>query len=118
MNYYKLAKGLGWFSIGIGLAELVATKTLCRALQMEDKRGLLRGFGAREIANGAGILAQPMRAPWVWARVGGDLLDLTALSRSLRRASSKKGLFIATVAVAGVTAVDVLCGQGLYRRTT
>lgn len=116
MNYRKLAKLLGWFSIGIGIAELVATKRLGRMLQMEEKTGLLRGFGVREIANGVGIIAQPMRAPWVWARVGGDLLDLTVLGRSLKAATFKKGPVIAAAAVAGITALDVLCGQGLSAR--
>ena len=53
-----LAQGLGWFSIGLGVAELVAPAHLARFLGMEERTELIRAYGAREIATGIGILAQ------------------------------------------------------------
>ena len=69
----KLAVGLGLFSIGLGLAELLAPRSVARAIGMPDASdGILQAFGAREIANGVAILSQPENPFWLWSRVGGD----------------------------------------------
>src|SRR5690348_12180327 len=50
-----LAAGLGWFSIGLGLAELVAPKAMAQLIGVPDdetNRRILQGFGVREIASG------------------------------------------------------------------
>lgn len=114
MNEKNLAGALGWFSIGLGLAELVAPRSLERFLGVENRSGLIRLFGVREIAAGVGILSQQRRAPWLWARVGGDGLDLAALGSALTADNRKKGrVAFAIVAVAGVTALDIFCGRSL-----
>ncbi len=114
MNKQNLAGALGWFSIGLGLAEVVAARSLGRFLGVEDRSGLLRLFGVREIVTGVGILSQERRAPWLWARVGGDVLDLAALCSALAADNKKKGqVAFATAAVVGVTALDIFCGQSL-----
>jgi hypothetical protein len=38
----RIAKGLGWFSIGLGLAEIVAPRQLTRALGMQGSESLVR----------------------------------------------------------------------------
>jgi hypothetical protein len=114
MNTNKLAIGLGWFSIGLGLAELIAPKKLGRFLGLEDHSGLIRFFGLRELAAGVGILTQKRQGPWVWARVAGDALDLATLGWAFMRADDKRGnVAFATANVAGVTALDVVCGRAL-----
>src|SRR5690554_3351626 len=45
----SLANGLGLFSIGLGLAELLAPKTLARSLGMEGQERLLQAYGLREL---------------------------------------------------------------------
>ncbi len=53
MNEMKVARGLGWFSIGLGLTEIVAGRQLCRTLGMpEDRDWVFRAYGVREIAAG------------------------------------------------------------------
>lgn len=103
-----LAQGLGWFSIGLGLAEVLAPRTLARFLGMEQHAGLIRAYGVREIAAGVGILSQDDPTPWMWGRVGGDALDLATLATGLRgdnpRQENVTGAFIA---VMGVTLLDV-----------
>ena len=42
MNEMKVASGLGWFSIGLGLAEIVAGREIGRSLGMEDRSWLIR----------------------------------------------------------------------------
>ena len=79
-GYEALAKGLGWLSIGLGLAELVAPQALCRALGLEGRETLVQVYGAREMATGVAILMSHDPTPWVWGRVGGDVVDLATLA--------------------------------------
>jgi hypothetical protein len=110
----KLAVGLGWFSIGLGLAELFATRTLTRAIGLEGKENLVRAYGAREVMTGVAILASHDPTPWIWGRVGGDVLDLATMATGLEDDNPKKGtLGLAIAAVAGVTALDAAVAQGL-----
>jgi uncharacterized membrane protein len=118
--YRTLAVGLGWFSVGLGLAEVLAPGKLAEIIGVRDSertRSLLRFYGMRELAAGAGILSQPEQAAWLWSRVGGDLLDLGTLGTALRSGAHDHGrLGAATAAVLGVTALDVICAQELSKR--
>ncbi len=117
----RLSRALGWFSIGLGLAEIAAPDALARLIGIPEddaNRRMLRAFGLREIANGVGILAQPQESGWVWARVGGDLMDLAFLGNNLRSEDAQPNrIAAAAAAVAGVTALDVLCGQRLAQES-
>jgi hypothetical protein len=109
-----LAQGLGWFSVGLGLVELAAPHSLARFLGMEEQAGLIRAYGLRELTTGAGILLQDDPAPWLWARVAGDALDLATLATALDARNPQRGnVGVALAAVAGVTALDALCAQRL-----
>jgi len=115
----KLANGLGWFSIGLGLAEVLAPRSVARIAGLtneSDDYRLLRSFGLREIASGIGILSKPQATEWMWGRVAGDMMDLAYLSSALTSANSDRmRVATATAAVLGVTALDVLCSQELSR---
>lgn len=114
-----LARGLGLYSIALGIAEVVAPRTLARALGMKGQEGLIAGYGVREIATGIGILASKDPTPWIWGRVAGDGLDLATLATALEGDNPKRqNVGIAMAAVAGVTALDVYCAQTLSRETT
>jgi hypothetical protein len=111
---HTLAQGLGWFSIGLGVAELAAPGTLARFLGMEERTDLIRIYGMREIATGLGILSQDDPTPWLWGRVGGDALDLATLATGLGRSNpQRENVGLAIAAVAGVMALDVFCARAL-----
>jgi hypothetical protein len=113
-----LARGLGLFSIALGIAEVAAPRALARALGMKGQEGLIAGYGVREIATGIGILASKDPTPWIWGRVAGDGLDLATLATALEGNNPKKGnVGIAIAAVAGVTALDIYCAQTLSRES-
>lgn len=115
MNERTIARGLGWFSIGLGLAEVTMPKTMARTMGLQGGHRLIQAFGLREIAAGIGILSQRKRAPWLWARVAGDALDVAALVAALA-ASRKRGVVAAALAsVAAVTVADVVCAGQLTR---
>jgi uncharacterized membrane protein len=110
----RLARGLGWFSIGLGMAELIAPRALARFLGTGNNRALFRIMGLREIASGVGILTQRRPAGWLWARVGGDIIDLVALANALTFKGAKPAnIAIAAAAVTGVTALDLRCAEEL-----
>jgi hypothetical protein len=116
---YSLARGLGWFSIGLGLAEVLAPRALTRGLGMEGNEQIVQAYGVREIATGIGILSSNQLAPWIWGRVGGDALDLATLATGLQRDNPRKeNVELALVAVAAVTALDVVCGASLARQAS
>jgi uncharacterized membrane protein len=110
-----LATFLGWFSIGLGLAEVFAPRQLSKLIGLnEDHTLLLRAMGLREITSGIGILSTTRPTGWVWSRVAGDALDLSLLGAALASDDSDKGrVWAATGAVAGVTALDVICAEQL-----
>lgn len=113
-----LARALGWFSLGLGLAELAAPRRVSRAIGLRDGRSLvLQALGAREIASGLGILSGRGTPRWVWARVAGDLVDLALLGVALGggRRSERGRVAAATAAVAGVAALDVVAARRVSR---
>lgn len=111
----QLALGLGWFSIGLGLTELLAPRTIARTAGMPDASpAVLRSFGMRQIAAGLAILNEPDRAAWLWARVGGDAVDLAYLASGRRRQDNTR-VSAAMGAVVAVTALDVATAARLRR---
>jgi hypothetical protein len=113
MEYRKLSTGLGWFSIALGAAELLAPRRITRALDAEGREGVVKAFGAREIAAGLAILQAPAHAERVGTRVAGDALDLAALALAARNAPRNPWIWGAIGFVAGATLADVLVTRGL-----
>jgi uncharacterized membrane protein len=116
VNPERLAYGLGWFSLGLGLAELLAPRGVARVAGVRGRHtGFIRLMGLREIAHGIAIFTQGRRpAAAVWSRVAGDALDLAALGAAFASPDSNKGrVAFATANVLAVTALDVLCAQQL-----
>jgi hypothetical protein len=107
----RLAKALGWFSLGLGLTELLAPGRITRALGMEGKEGVVRAFGAREIGHGL-LTLSPDKQVGLWSRVAGDGLDIATLMGGLRDDNPKRdNVAIALAMVLGVTLLDVIGAQ-------
>jgi hypothetical protein len=61
MSSQQLANGVGWFSIGLGLAEIPTPYVAANLIAVTDDsktRKVLRFYGARGLAAGCGILSQ------------------------------------------------------------
>lgn len=106
-----LANFLGWFSIALGLAEIFAPRRVGRMTGVEGHRDLLQAYGLREFLSGLGILASRRKAPWLWARVAGDALDLATLAPGLYSFRKNRQLAsgLAVAAVAGIGLLDLYC---------
>jgi uncharacterized membrane protein len=115
-----LGRGLGVFSIGLGLAELAAPSAVAKFIGV-DNCGVvpttLRAFGAREILTGLGLLAKPQAAMGPWARVFGDMLDLAFLGWAMGSKSLNRPRTLGAIAaVAGVAVIDAYAGVRRQRR--
>lgn len=113
----KWAKALGWFSLGLGVAELLTAARMGRALGIKNPN-LIRAYGIREIGAGLGVLTAARKGPWIWARILGDALDgatlgAAALSKDRRH---RRNALLALAAVSPVVAADIVCGQQLGLR--
>lgn len=105
----QLARALGWFSIGLGVAQVLAPRGVSRMIGVQQHPRVLRALGTREIVNGIGILRQRRQTGWLWTRVAGDALDLALLGIAARSAHKRpRRLGLATAAVAGVAVLDLI----------
>jgi hypothetical protein len=112
-----LVRGIGLFSLGLGVAELVAPGRIARTFGLEGKENLLRAFGAREIAGGIGTLSINPQ-PALWARFAGDLMDAATVSLGTRSddAEKKRNAWIGVGAAVGFAALDAFAATLMAKR--
>lgn len=117
----RSADFLGWFSVGLGLAEVLAPHAMARVIGVKhpdrQTHATMRLMGLREIGSGVAILRATDPTPAVWARVAGDALDLSLLGRTAANPRNHRGrTLFATLNVLAITALDVLTARGLQAR--
>ncbi|WP_020180497.1 hypothetical protein [Methylopila sp. M107] len=116
----RLATGLGFASLALAAFELARPGALAKSIGLDENHVFLKGFGAREMATGAGLFGWRRgrgKSLWIWARVAGDLSDAWALAPALRRGNPQRHVAIAAAGVlAAVAIIDVLCARALDER--
>lgn len=116
---YMLARILGYFSIALGLFELICTGWLAQHLGLGGYEWLVQAYGVREVLTGVIILVSPDPTIGIWLRVIGDAADgATMMWGGMRDPFRMTGVMIAFVAVAPVIIADIYCAIKLSRRTT
>lgn len=115
----RLARGLGWLSVGLGLAQIAAPRAVARWVGVRANprnRRVVRAIGVRELAAGIGILTRPRPARWLWTQVGFDVTNLALLASALgAERTNRRRVFTATAATAGLTVLDTLAGLKLHQ---
>ena len=107
MNGRRVARGLAWFGIGLGVAELLAPRVVARAAGIERHSGLVQAFGLREVASGVLVLAAPDPEQALWLRVAGDGMDGALLAGGMAPGNPHRGRsLLAALAVAPVVMLD------------
>lgn len=108
----NLANGLGWFSIGLGIAQIAAPQMMCRLAGLRMNPANMRLLGVREALTGISILGLSQKKAGIQARVAGDAMDLAILgSALLKPGNDQTRLAAALTTVAGITALDALCAR-------
>jgi len=110
----RLAVNLGYLSLALGAAEILAPHAISRKLGLHGLAPVIRAYGAREVANGVAILTSHDPEPWIWARVAGDFADLATVATGLRSNNRKRDNSVAAlVGLLAVTALDVACAKAI-----
>jgi hypothetical protein len=114
MDANRLSRGLGWWSVGLGVTELVFAERFSQRLGFRGRIDWVRGHGVREILQGVGLLTQRDPRPWLWGRLAGDMFDLSMMGATLRRPEVPWAwrLAVAVTAV-GLTLADALAMRDL-----
>src|SRR5690606_4752079 len=112
----QMARLLGWFSIGLGVVELLAPSRVTRTLGIEGSESMVRACGIREI--GAGLLCLTLdKQLGLWSRVAGDGLDLTTLLAAIKEDNPQRdNLRSAMMLVAGISLLDLLTARTIHNR--
>ena len=112
-----LVRGLGWFSIAIGVSQLLAPRRITDSLGMDGSETLIRAYGVREITSGV-ITLSPDKATGLWSRVAGDALDIATLVSAVDRYNPKReNAKLAIFAILGITALDVMIAMAVSARS-
>lgn len=114
----QLGRALGWFSLGLGLLQLLSPSSVTRAVGLEGREGLVRAYGAREI--GSGLLSLSLeKDAGLWSRVAGDGLDIATVLSAYRPSNPKRGnVGLALIMLVGITVLDIVAAQGVAARHT
>ncbi|MBB3595999.1 hypothetical protein FHX08_006419 [Rhizobium sp. BK529] len=103
----RLARNLGWFSIGLGIVEIFAARKITRAIGLRGQENLVLAFGLREITSGFLTLSVDKQVG-LTSRIAGDGLDIATLAAAMRPDNDKRGnAALALIMVAGITLLDI-----------
>ena len=117
MNSTSLARFLGWFSLVLGAVEIAIPKTLIGMLGVRGGPALMRGFGAREMAAGVIVLANPGSPIGPATRLAGDALDIAVLGAALSPRNPRRvAAGVALALVVGITILDAACAKALAEK--
>ena len=112
--------GLAWFSVGLGLAGLLAPRQLARLIGADDESEAtawtLRAVGGRELVCGVGLLSGAQPANWAWARLAGDVIDLALIGTALQSKNTRNDrLLVAGAGILGTASLDAYSAWRLQR---
>jgi len=111
------ARALGYFSLGLGAAQLAAPAVVARVAGVQPgplTTLTMRFVGLRELAAAYGVLSQRRPAQWLWARAAGDAMDLALASAALFSGDNDRRRVAATLALlAAIAALDLQTGENL-----
>jgi uncharacterized membrane protein len=105
-----LPAALGWFSVGLGTAQVLAPGAVSRIAGVEPTpatRRLMRFVGVRELGAAAGIFGA-QAAPFLWARVAGDAMDIALTANALRSDRHARRTTVTLAALLGIAVLDLV----------
>ena len=113
----RLVRAIGWFSLGLGIVQIVAAKRIASTLGMDDSSTLIRAYGARELVSGVMTLSADKEIG-LWSRVVGDTVDLATLAPALNEGNPERGnVKLAMAMVLGIAALDLMAAAVVSSRS-
>ena len=111
----NLSMMIGATAIGLGVWGLLAPRSVARTFGSSASPAAVQAlFGARELASGVTLAADPTKSAALWGRVVGDVFDICVLSALNRPSNPKRGAVTAGLAfVLAVTALDLITATRL-----
>ena len=109
----KIARALGWFTLGLGVTEMVAPRAVANFVGRSWRPSETRLMGLRKVLAGVGTITGAQWTGRSWARVGGNLLELARSRKSkppvtkMRRSSTAVCAAVAVGALAGAAIINV-----------
>lgn len=111
----RLTRYLGWFSLALGVVELAAPGAITRLVGLQGKEGIVRAYGARELAAAVPTLSMDKKVGLA-SRIAGDVVDIATLMPALGRGNPQRGnALLALAAVGAVTALDCIAYGAVTR---
>ena len=116
------ARALGWASLAIAAAELIAPQHVENLLGLphdKERQGAIRALGVRELGHGLNILGadddepNAQLASAVWARVAGDVLDTVCLAKAGQNTKAPGQFLAVSAMVAAIGIADLWCAAKL-----
>ncbi|MGN6367254.1 MAG: malate dehydrogenase [Phycisphaerae bacterium] len=108
------ARVLGLASFAIGIAELAAPERLQSMLGLEpteQRSGILRVLGVRELCHGLDILTQKQPAKGLWGRVLGDVLDTALFAAAAPQTKDPMSFAANGAALMAIGGADFACAS-------
>lgn len=116
---HSLSKFLGWLSLGLGAAALIAPVATARLIgvpRSKQTMKALRAVGTRELGVGAGLLSLRWPRAFAILRVAGDAVDLALLTAVAQSRRSRRERVAGSMAlVSGILALDTVAATRARR---
>ena len=110
------ARVLGWYSIGLGLAELLMPRAVARLAGAPNLPFVTRLHGLREIGLGTGLLLARDPEPWLWGRVAGDVIDVATVAPGLATSGRPARTVVLLAVIGAVAYADVRTAEAAGRK--
>jgi hypothetical protein len=106
----QLSMMIGFTAIGLGVWGSLFPRSVQKMLGVQASPSMIRAaFGAREMWSGYSLAGDPTQSSVLWARVAGDVFDISVLGALDRPGNPKRqNAKLALGFVLAVTALDVL----------
>jgi hypothetical protein len=108
MNTKHISKGLGWMSLAMGLAHLLAPDRLSRAAGDRGKISAARRRGLRQVLSGSGLLRGRNETKDAWPPLGARAFKGVRLLDGLRKAPRQRRLASAAGLTIAFTLINFL----------
>jgi hypothetical protein len=110
--------GLGLFSLGLGVGEVLISRHIARLLEAEGRERAIRGAGMQGIRAGIGLLRAPDKGSRAWDGAGGGLMHLAALGLLAVKAPRNRAVWSAIALVGVATVGEIVLARALDNAST